>query len=80
MEDLEHEVAILLRKVQASEDVVARAQAYYDNYSHQWSDGVCGWFQDVLEQKRDQIAYEWDRIGHMGDSIAAGRDYRRTDI
>src|SRR5881227_3228681 len=52
VEDLEYEVAILLRKVQASEDVVARAQAYYDNYSHQWSDGVCGWFQDVLEQKR----------------------------
>lgn len=74
------ELSLLLRKVTASENLVRRAEAYFYHHSKDWSPGVCAYFEDLLERKRDMIAYEWDRVGRMGDAIASGRDPRRMDI
>jgi hypothetical protein len=79
-DQLIYEVSVLLRKVQDSEDLVERAQAFYDEFSHQWSEGVSAYFQDYLERKKDQIDYEWYRVGRMGDAIAGGRNYKWVDI
>jgi hypothetical protein len=79
-DQLIYEVSALLRRVQASEALVEEAQAYYDEYGHLWSEGVRGFFLDYLERKRDQIEYEWYKVGRMGDAIAAGRNYQWVDI
>jgi hypothetical protein len=73
--DLIYEVSLLLKKVQASEDFVVRAEAYFREHHQDWSKELAGIYLDTLERKKDQIDYEWYLIGRMGDAIAKGESY-----
>lgn len=75
-----NELIRLLEKVAADEDLIWRAEKYYEQYHHLWSDGVFSYFNDLLERKRDQLEYEKDRIERLGMAIAADRDKQVPDI
>lgn len=74
-----YEVSMLLRKVTAAEDLVRRAERYFEERSHDWPDGIAAYFMDLLERKRDLIDYEWYLIGKLGDAIASGRSEQIID-
>jgi hypothetical protein len=75
-----NELTLLLEKVRTSEDLLHRAEAFYLEHVDEWSTDFATYFKDMLERKRDQVYYEWYRVGQMGDAVAAGRDMRRIDI
>lgn len=68
--DLTREVSRLLAKVQASEQLVTRLEAFYLIHRDEWREEIAAYFLDIIERKKDQIHYEWDRIGRMGDAIS----------
>lgn len=70
------ELTLLLDKIRASEDLVERAEIYFAEKSHQWSDGVAMEFEKFLERKRDQIHYEYHLLERMGWKVALGHDSR----
>lgn len=73
------ELELLRAKIRDSEDFVARAQKYYQENSHRWSDAVAVHFEVFLERKRDQIHYEKQRLARMGSAIAMGKYPRGMD-
>lgn len=74
-ESLIEELSRLLHKIHASEELVRNAEAYYAEKHVYMSDGVASYFRDMLERKRDMIAYEWDRVDKLGQAIHAGRTH-----
>lgn len=68
------ELALLLDKIHASEDLVERAEAFFKEKSSNWSDGVAMQFEKFLERKRDQIHYEQYRAECMGWKLALEED------
>lgn len=70
----------LLYRIKHSESLVQRAEAFYERCHHDWSREARGHFLDVIERKKDQIAYEWDQVFRMGTAIASGRDPHQPDI
>lgn len=82
-EKLVYELSVLLRKVQASEELIHKAERYFDEHHDEWLRDMPGFvshFQDVIERKRELIDYEWHRIDTLGQAIAANRDPSRLDI
>lgn len=77
LEELTREVSRLLEKVQTSERTVHRAEAFYLIHRDEWREEIAASFMDILERKKDQIHYEWDRIGRLGDAISRhlGREW-----
>lgn len=71
---------VLLNKVIESEDLVQRAEQYYDEQGHTWSPGLAAYFRDLLERKKDQIHYEWYRVNKMGMEIASKEARSISDI
>lgn len=74
------ELALLLSKIHADEDLIARAEAYFRDCRHRWSDGVVAHFEIFLERKRDQIHYEKHRADKMGWAIALEHYPQDLDI
>lgn len=67
------ELQLLLDKVHASEELVARCEAFYETHHRAWRSDVASYFLDFIMRKRDQIHYEWHRVYHMGARIAQAR-------
>lgn len=80
MDSRERELMWLIDKINHSRSLIERADAYYEEYHHQWSDNVGAYFLDLLERKRDQLDYEEHRAERLGWLIASGRDTPKHDI
>jgi len=70
------EIQLLLDKIQTSEDLIERAEAFYAEKSRNWSVGVAAQFEIYLERKRDQIHHEYHLLERMGWKHALGHDSR----
>lgn len=78
-DELIYEISRLLHRVKESEDVLYKAELYYQEHYYEFSKEFAAYFQDMLERKRDQIEYEYYRIKRMGEAIASGRNYMWED-
>lgn len=74
------EVALLLAKIRKSEDLIERAEAYFNEHHRDWSDGVALYFERFLERKREQVYFEQHLVEKMGWNIALDRYSTDTDI
>lgn len=68
------EITLLVNKISDSEDLIERAEAFYAEHSHEWSDGVAAYFEIFLERKRDQVHYEKHLLERMGWRVALEQD------
>lgn len=64
----------LVLRINKAKDLLDRAEAYFEEHHREWSDGVAGEFQDLLEAKRDMIDYELHRVERMGWDIVLHRN------
>jgi hypothetical protein len=76
----ELELTWLLERIQRSESLVRRLEAFYAERSPGWSPGLCSQFLDQMERKKDQIDYEKHRAHKLGFIIATGRLPTRDDF
>lgn len=79
-DELIYELSRILHRVTAAEDLIQRAEAFYEEQKTEWSRELPAYFFDTLERKKELIAYEWEIIRRLGEAIAAGRNYRHFDI
>lgn len=56
------EVQYLRVKTLVDEDLILRAEAYFNENQYEWSRGVASYFHDMLAQKRERLHYEVHRI------------------
>jgi hypothetical protein len=70
------ELSWLLDKISTSEDFLDRAEAYFHERSHEWSDGVAIQIELFLERKRQQVYCEQNLVERIGWDIALERQSR----
>lgn len=70
----ETELVWLTQKVQASEDLIRRAQDFFDDHRFKWSRGVEDAFYKLLEQKLDQLFFEQSRLEKLAWQIHEERE------
>lgn len=73
-------LVLLLEKIERSEDLLARFEAYFVDPERDLSRQLRAYLLDWMERKRDQIDYERHRVYQIGLAIAAGRDTDPLDI
>lgn len=76
MDELEQ----LLAKIRESEDLIERAENFYQEHHLDWSDGVQMSFEKFLERKREQVYCEQHLAEKMGWNIALDRYRQDLDI
>lgn len=74
MTQQERELVWLTKKVKADEDLIEKAEEYFDENQHRWSRGVLYSFMNMLERKKDQLYYEQHRLEMLAWKIVEARE------
>lgn len=74
----ERELVWLTKKVKVDEDLIERAEAYFDEHQHLWSRGVLYSFLNLLERKKDQLYYEQHQLEMLAWRIVENRENNQT--
>lgn len=77
---LEEQLVWLTRKTRRDQDLIKRAEAFFDDHQYDWSRGVLNLFMIMIEKMKDQLYYEEHRLEMLAWQIVEAREGRSTDI
>lgn len=74
LREQELELAWLVKKVKDNENLVERAEDYFEENHHRWSKEVTAYFLDMLEKMKDQLYYEQHRLEKLAWKLEMDRE------
>lgn len=77
---LEEQLTWLTEKVRRDKDIIARAEAFFDEKQYGWSRGVLNLFLMMIEKMKDQLNYEEHRLEILAWQIIEAKEGRSGDI
>lgn len=80
LSQLEEQLVWLTKKIRRDKDLIARAEAFFDEHQTAWSRAVLNLFLIMIEKMKDQLYYEEHRLEMLAWQIVEAREGRSTDI
>lgn len=77
---LEEQLVWLTKKTRRDKELIAQAEAFFDDHQYDWSRGVLNLFMIMIEKMKDQLYFEESQLEKLAWQIIEAREGRSTGI